>query len=941
MESCETFSDIDKLFIDYEANEDEFNTEDGLYNKYCPGKNGSKRCDTDYEKLGAIFGYAYVELVKNNQVDLDNGNDPSADFLVMALSNMLYKLSKNSNLSLKDAFKNHLNNQGSFNYSSILRNKKYFSDSNIGIMNGFYFLFQQICETINRYNSPNAQIHEHTIDITQFYIIYYTLYNFVKQCDPYLQLFNHLKTIYDGIINGVVKFNDNDQELRNNFKTLSSIDTTKLLSEFNTEGCRNVHKKIEQNTSRIKEKSQEDREDQEGQEGQEEEEEQGVFNTLIGLLGPDDDDDDSDDNELESNDDTTENSLNQIQNDQDGTPLVPGPQQPGNLAHAQSQEGPQGQQAPKPAESPPQQPLGQPSTGHSSSTGTQLSSGITSSTSVSTPTTTTTTNTITTPGTNTTPSADTQNGIINTQDNTQTGADNLKSPKDNAQTKKIQAGNSSPISQIPESGNQKTKPDTSSDGTGTQKNPISKVGDSGRKTDPPSNAISQHQNPDDIQGGSGGGSGSGGSDAPGSSEGGSGGPVGGKDSGGGVPGSEPNGGSKAPRDQAVTHPSEKSNSGWLGIWGTNFNPMSYIPSPSSIYETPKNILASTANKITSAYSNTVDNIKHAYNRTVDSVTNAYNNTMTVVKDTYNSTMTNITNAYTASTNYISGAVSSITNQLSSLGTFSQLGDDQSELDGPGNSLPTDNNPANTTKIPNPDPNSPSPSITQPQSPLVTSPPLPPPLKSLPSSPLSPVTSSDPQTLPDTGSPKSLDPQPISTQFSKSSDQQSTSNDGKGVSQIPLSAQVALPSFGASPLNIGNRNKPSGTDVKINKKLSIWCIGSNTKCDILYIGITGISIFVFLAIIYKYLPFRSGKNSKKKKSMKRVIKYGDGTRKTQIIIKSYDRNKNLKPIINSVDRKKDSLLNIYKLMQADPIPFINLFFLLIFFVYKRKLNYLEL
>ncbi|CAD2085077.1 CIR protein PIR protein [Plasmodium vinckei brucechwatti] len=419
------------------------------------------------------------------------------------------------------------------------------------------------------------------------------------------------------------------------------------------------------------------------------------------------------------------------------------------------------------------------------------------------------------------------------------------------------------------------------------------------------------------------GTGGGPSDSPGS-------PGGGKDNGGGAPGSGANdgssGGSKTPVDQATTHSPGASDGYLSSFWRTRLSPMNYIPSIPDIYETPKNILASTANKITSAYSSTVDNIKYAYDRTVDSATNAYNSTMIVVKDTYNSTVTNITNAYTISTNYISGAVSSITNQLSSLGSFSQLGDDQPELGGSGNSLPTDNNPPSTTQTPKPDPNPPSSSSQS---------------MTLPLSPLSPANPSGPQIPSDPSSPKSLDPQPISTQNFKSSDQQSASNAGKGVSQIPLSAQVTLASSGISPLNIGNGNNPSGIDAKINENPSIWCIRSNKKCDILSIGIIGISILAFLAIMYKYISFESAKNSKKKKIMKRVIKYGDGNRKTQIIIKSYDRNKHLKPIINSVVRKKYPLLNIYKLMQADPVPFINLFFLLIFFVYKRKDDSLKL
>ncbi|CAD2095799.1 PIR protein CIR protein [Plasmodium vinckei] len=436
--------------------------------------------------------------------------------------------------------------------------------------------------------------------------------------------------------------------------------------------------------------------------------------------------------------------------------------------------------------------------------------------------------------------------------------------------------------------------------------------------------------------GSGGGSGGGSNGGPES-------PGGGKDSGEGAPGSGANDGSKTPMDHATTHSSGASDGYLPNLWRTRLSPMNYIPSIPDIYETPKNILASTANKITSAYSNTVDNIKYAYDRTVDSVTNAYNSTMIVVKDTYNSTMTNITNAYTTSTNYISGAVSSITNQLSSLGSFSQLGDDQSELGGPGNSLPTENNPLKIQKTPKLDPDSPPlpPPIPQSQSPSQTLPPL-----QTPSQPQSNQMQdpSQPQTnqIQDSSQDPSSQKQPISTHDSQDTVQNGASsivqqpdpNDGKGLAQIPLSSQVTLPNSITDPPSTWN-GSTIGTIVKMSEKSSIWCIGSNKKCDVLSIGIISITIFVFLTIMYKYISFGSAKNSKKKKSMKRVIKYGNGTRKTQIIIKSYDRNKHLKPIINSVGRKKDPTLNIYKLMQADPVPFINLFFLLIFFVYKKN------
>ncbi|CAD2083961.1 CIR protein PIR protein [Plasmodium vinckei brucechwatti] len=373
---------------------------------------------------------------------------------------------------------------------------------------------------------------------------------------------------------------------------------------------------------------------------------------------------------------------------------------------------------------------------------------------------------------------------------------------------------------------------------------------------------------------------------------------GGSEGPGGVPGSGASGGSKTLVDQVPIHPSEKSNGGWLGNLGMGFNLTDYMLSFSDIYDSSKNILTNTANQITSAY-NSAKAIAH----------DTYYKTVSIAKDTYSAT-----------TNYIGGAVNSITNQFNSFVTF-QLSYGQSGSNSLGSGVDTSNhsqqNPSQTSP--------PSPSSSIPQS--LPSPP----------SPLSPVTSSDPQTP----SPKSLDPQSTSTQNFKSSDQQSASNAGNRASQIPSSGQVTLLSSGICPSNIGSGNNPSGTDVKMNKKSSIWCIGLNKKYDILGIGIISISIFAFLAIMYKYLSLGCTSKSKRKKSVKKVINSIGGKRPIQIIIKSYDRNKDLKPIINSVGRKKDPLLNIYKLMQADPIPFINLFFLLIFFVYKRKYDFLEL
>ncbi|SCL82968.1 CIR protein [Plasmodium chabaudi chabaudi] len=120
-----------------------------------------------------------------------------------------------------------------------------------------------------------------------------------------------------------------------------------------------------------------------------------------------------------------------------------------------------------------------------------------------------------------------------------------------------------------------------------------------------------------------------------------------------------------------------------------------------------------------------------------------------------------------------------------------------------------------------------------------------------------------------------------------------------------------------------------------------------------IAITILLIPIISLIIYKYFLSGWRKELKKKQKMKKVINLfgankttktvinsSDGKKQVQIIIKSSSQKKQTKKSINFVNRKKPPFLNIYKLMMADAIPFINLFFLLIFFVYKRKRNTIE-
>ncbi|CAD2102809.1 CIR protein PIR protein [Plasmodium vinckei lentum] len=382
---------------------------------------------------------------------------------------------------------------------------------------------------------------------------------------------------------------------------------------------------------------------------------------------------------------------------------------------------------------------------------------------------------------------------------------------------------------------------------------------------------------------------------------------GGKDSG-------ENGGSKTPGDQDGTNSSGTFYGYWSSTLGSRLNFLNYLPSASEIYETPKNILISATDKISDTYTNTVNIVKGAYDSTVNNI-----------KDAYDRTMTSITDAYNGTTNYIGNVVNNVTIQLNSLST-SQLGDNQ-----PGSNSLGDRVDTHDHSQPNP---------KQPVNPPPSLPPSPSPPSAHQSTPPSTPQPKSNQ-IQDPSSPKSVDSQTSSTPIHNCTVQQITPTYENIGSQTPPPGQGTLASSGSNSLNTKNGNAISVANVKVKEISSIWCIGSYNKCDIMGFSIIVISISIILTIIYKYLSLGCTSKSKRKKSMKRVINSIGGKRPIQITIKSYDRNKDLKPVINSVGRKKDPLLNIYKLMQADPVPFINVFFLLIFFVYKRQLNYLEL
>ncbi|CAD2087462.1 CIR protein PIR protein [Plasmodium vinckei brucechwatti] len=259
-----------------------------------------------------------------------------------------------------------------------------------------------------------------------------------------------------------------------------------------------------------------------------------------------------------------------------------------------------------------------------------------------------------------------------------------------------------------------------------------------------------------------------------------------------------------------------------------------------------------------------------------------------IKDLYSTSVSNIKTVYDNSRNFLNSIIDNISNQPEKVDMPSTLGGSQPGSNGTGSGLPTTNDPTPPQK-------------DSPQTP--------------PGTPHTSLPSPDPKDQPNVhqlpqGSPGS--------QISNQKDQ--------GGSQKPVPVPVTKP-------------ENSVTKVKVNETTGIGDIYVLKEYKQIGISIIVLLIPIVLDIMYKYLYYGCGKKSKRKKNMKKVINSIGGKRQVQIIISSSSHKKQTKKSINSFNEKK-SLLNIYKLMQADPIPFINLFFLLIFFVYKRKRDTIE-
>ncbi|CAD2097711.1 PIR protein CIR protein [Plasmodium vinckei lentum] len=775
--ACKLFRDADEMFNGKFVDGGKFNDNYSLYNDYCPqDKNGTKKCNTDYEKISAIGGYLFMELMRSDNMNLHDDNDSYIQYFIIWISHKLHKIAINNIASLNQSYKENLGKSvGNFNFWNLINNhKKELKNSNIAIMNMFYILFNQICETINKYQRPGIQPHEYTNPAMQCNIIYDELSKFVNNCGPYLGILDHLKTVFDDFISTANNENIHGEHILGQLINLSSTDKTNAGFRLKSKQCRQVHQKLIKNPptlikkeiKRLKAAISRNIQKTSNPESSAlivppTQEDTGLENHPSGLdilatpsEGEDDDEEDDSADGVEDNDNTDGGEGDSADGSEEG-------------GNADGGEGDSADDGDEDSDEDDENGDDAASTDGTGESDTQT---------------------------------DINSGLGNSQDKHGTQGNDQKGSDDGQVNQPLSSNN----------------PIVNPEGSGSGQ------GDTNKE---PDNSKSQQN------------------------------------------------------DQSVTQDDSSKQQGDSGS-----------------IEKLKNIFSSVQNKLenyrSSLYETSANIGKRLYDNVSSTLGNAYNGSITFGK--------------TIITNLNEKIEKTISNFMPS--------NDKPELQDPKKEPPSKDNLQNPPTLDN-NPSEPNPPILPPKDPD------PPPL---------PSKEPDPSTL------LSKEPGPENNQV-HNGQPQCKKNDEPTPQVINEGSQNSIDSM-TSPVV---KQKDPGTEVKGNKTPGIGNIHILKEYKQIGISIIVILIPITLAIMYKYLSSGWRKKMKRKKNMKKVINSIGGKRTVQIIIKSVDTKKMTNPIIKPIRGGKKFLLNIYKLMQADSVPFINLFFLLIFFVYKRKLNYLEL
>ncbi|SCL90790.1 CIR protein [Plasmodium chabaudi chabaudi] len=308
-QACKLFSELDELFNSNSVDEDSFNGLSVLYNDYCPERGESKRCDTDYDRISAVAGYLFMYFITENGIDINNNNDYYIQYFVMWISNKLYEIATNNSKYLNQSYEINLDKSiGNFDFLNSRDDTKELKDANITIMNILYLLFKEICKAVWMDQGKSTEMYKHTTQITQCFLIYTALSKFVNPCSPYLELLDHLKTLYDDYRDAAIQNKIHGKYTPELLRRFPEIDKTTQKFNFTSPECKKVHEQLIKNAQKLikeeKEKEEgngkaekkekingyeEEEEDEGDDEGDDEGQDDDALSSLLKLLTSGDD----------------------------------------------------------------------------------------------------------------------------------------------------------------------------------------------------------------------------------------------------------------------------------------------------------------------------------------------------------------------------------------------------------------------------------------------------------------------------------------------------------------------------------------------------------------------------------------------------------------------------------------------------------------------------
>ncbi|CAD2092343.1 PIR protein CIR protein [Plasmodium vinckei brucechwatti] len=986
--ACDLLNEVDEYFNNRGVNERKFNNSK-KYHSYCPYENNSKKnkCINDYERINALGSYLFKEIMKIDKAyKWPDGDKRHIEVFMIWLGDKLFKIENDYKATLEESYKNNLEKiMGNVKYWEDIDSKKLYKKATIKKMSDFYNLLNYICKLIIEYNKntqkpDNRRLVNYSTQCINFYR---TIHRSANECGPYLQLLDSLKMIYENyrlhkMVNNYNIKENNRKSLLNRVKHLTTFQNENRyllpvnpILNFNDKRCVDVRTSDEQIGEKIASKNL-----QGNPKG-------GVLPKKPGTATQG-----RTSGKLSSTNPSIPNPA-PVKPPAPKPPAAPPPSPPKKAEQPPAKPTDTQTTGGKPSQKPQPQTPPKSETGHQSgakdsgrnkgnkgggvsqpgsSKGKSKDDPQKKTDQVGTPS----------PG----PKAENQSTGVKNQGSGASGQGKLPGGTDSGTssgTGSGAGGQGDSSSQTKHSGNPPHgNTVTTPSGAGTpppsqpvqpqsaQPSPVSPtpsvqspdppVAPPTQSPDPP--AAPPTQSPDSPQTNSqqtgqqqtgplptgppappsqdgsslqtfqsGGLTSQNEPKDPDSSKGSIGGASGNKgDPSGGV-----NGGGSTQGDQGNTKdglnnqgnssggPSDQGNpNGGLNNQGNSSGGPSDQGNPNGGSSDPASNTSGGSFNLLSPFLGFIFNGTNKFNQASKFVKEnhqKFKDAKDKISDAYNNTVDNLKIVYNASSDYFNSVVSNIANKLNQVDPPSKTG--SSGNNSPQNSDPSQKNGSIPPLPPsNPQPNSlPTPPTTSLPNPS-------------PTSPIDPTSQKQP-------SPQSQPTIQKPAQVPSQSNQLNSQKIGQLVKS--LSSDLIL----KKPWNIfpttwnGSGNcKP---EIKFMNATLVCC--TSEQCGLTGITVTLVLIPIILSIAYKYLSFGSSKKSEKK-DMKRVINFHDENRKTKIIISSNNRNKDLKPVINLVGGKKDSLLNIYKLIRADPMPFINLFFLLIFFVYKRKRDTIE-